>query len=69
MKKPPIKIELKEYDYACGDGCCYSYGVVTIVDGVELPDRTVNTKNILEQLLKHLEIDAEVTEIYDTDLC
>lgn len=67
MKKPPINIELKEYDYSCGDGCCHSYGVVTVVNGIELPDKSPNTKNIVEQLLKHLEIDVEVTETYDTD--
>jgi hypothetical protein len=34
MKK--VKITLEEWDYTCGDGCCYSYGTKVYLDGKEL---------------------------------
>lgn len=37
-----ITIELKEWDYTCGDGCCYEYGRKVLLNGEELehPDST-----------------------------
>ena len=34
MKK--IKITFKEWDYTCGDGCCYNYGTKLYIDDEEL---------------------------------
>ena len=34
MKK--VKITLEEWDYTCGDGCCYSYGTKIYLNGKEL---------------------------------
>jgi hypothetical protein len=34
MKK--VKITLEEWDYTCGDGCCYSYGTRIYLNGKEL---------------------------------
>jgi len=34
MKK--IKITFKEWDYTCGDGCCYNYGSRLCINDEEL---------------------------------
>jgi hypothetical protein len=34
MKK--VKITLEEWDYTCGDGCCFSYGTKIYLNGKEL---------------------------------
>lgn len=38
-----LKINLTEYGYSCGDGCCYNYGTITTVNGVELPCHNQDT--------------------------
>lgn len=40
MKK--LKIELKGWDYTCGDGCCTDYGTELVLNGKTLdhPDST-----------------------------
>ena len=35
-KKQKLKIELVHWDYTCGDGCCYDYGVRLKLNGEEL---------------------------------
>jgi hypothetical protein len=34
-----MKIETKEWDYTCGDGCCYNWGVSLFIDGKQIEDR------------------------------
>lgn len=58
--KDKLKIELEEYGYSCGDGCCYNYGTITKVNGVELEFHNQDAATILEQVLKHLGYDVEV---------
>jgi hypothetical protein len=31
-----LKITLEDWDYTCGDGCCYSYGTKLHLNGKEL---------------------------------
>lgn len=31
-----LKITLEDWDYTCGDGCCYSYGVYLSLNGERL---------------------------------
>lgn len=63
MKK--VKIELEEYCYTCGDGCCTTYGTITKVNGKELELHNQDTKTILEQVLEELGYNVEIIETYD----
>lgn len=60
-----LLIELNEYSTTCGDGCCYDYGTITTVNGVELPFHNQDTGTIIEQILKHLGYDVEVKLTYN----
>lgn len=31
-----MKIETQDYSYSCGDGCCFNYGTILFIDGVQL---------------------------------
>jgi hypothetical protein len=33
-----VKIKLKEWEYTCGDKCCYEYGIELEVNGEECSD-------------------------------
>jgi hypothetical protein len=53
----PIKklnITLEDYDSTCFDGCCYNYGTITTVNGVELECHNQDTESIVRQILEHL---------------
>jgi len=67
MDKPKLEIELKEYVYTCGDGCCTDYGTITTVNGVELDLSNQDAATILEQVLEHLGYDVEVSVSYDDE--
>lgn len=66
-KNTPLKIILKEYGYSCGDGCCYNYGTIATVNGVELPFHNQDVATILEGVLKHLGYEVEVERETDYD--
>lgn len=55
-----LKIKLHEYGYHCSDGCCYNYGTITTVNGVELPCHNQDAGTILSQVLEHLGYKVEV---------
>ena len=58
-----MKIELKEWDYSCYDGCCYEWGTNLYVDG-ELLGSFNDEYTLLELLLPHLGIkDFEIEEV------
>jgi hypothetical protein len=63
--KNKINIELIEYNYKCGDGCCDNYGTITKVNGVELDSHNQDAATILEQVLQHLGYDVIITHEYD----
>lgn len=56
-----LKINLHEYGYSCGDGCCYNYGTVTTVNGNELPCHNQDAATILSQVLEHLGYTVEMS--------
>ena len=60
-----LKITFTEYGYSCGDGCCYNSGVITTVNGVELPLQNEDTETIVQQILEHLGYEVDVEFIYD----
>jgi hypothetical protein len=49
-----LNITLEDYDSTCGDGCCYNYGTITTVNGVELICHNTDTESIVRQILEHL---------------
>lgn len=55
-----LNINLTDYGYSCGDGCCYNYGTVTKVNGVELPCHNQDVGTILSQVLEHLGYKVEI---------
>lgn len=61
-----IKIEVKEWSYTCGDGCCDTYGMDVYVDGVQVNEFDVSEKEaLLMAVLKHLGIEAEIVSEYE----
>jgi hypothetical protein len=59
-----VKIELNEYNYTCGDGCCTNYGTVTKVNGEELPFHNQDVATILRGVLEKLGYEVEIEETY-----
>lgn len=57
-----LKIQIEDYDYKCGDGCCDHYGTVTTVNGIELPCHNQDVETILRQVLEHLGYKVEIIE-------
>jgi len=62
-----LTINLRDYAYECGDGCCYNYGTITTVNGVELEIHNEDRETILEQVLKHLGYQVEVVNEFEND--
>lgn len=60
-----LKIVLNEYNYECGDGCCHNWGVEVSINGVELFKTNDDSATILEQVLKHLGYNPEITRLYN----
>ena len=70
--KEKLNIELIHWDYTCGDGCCYNYGVKLKLNGEELkhpnPEQQDNSyigdevNNALIAVLTKLGYEVEVTE-------
>lgn len=65
MSKPKIKVEIREYCYTCGDGCCTEYGTITKVNDVELDCHNQDTSTIVQQILEHLGYEVEMIESFD----
>ncbi len=65
--KEKLKIELKEYEYRCPDGCCYDYGTMVKVNGEETLCHNQDLESILTRVLEHLGYEVEIERIYDYD--
>lgn len=63
--KEKVKIELIEYAYECGDGCCTNYGTITKVNGVEIECQNQDTETIIYHILTNLGYEVEVETIYE----
>lgn len=63
MKK--VNIKLKEWEYECGDGCCYIYGTEIEVDDVKCDNQYTgdsveeSLKFVLSQLGCEVDIERE----------
>jgi hypothetical protein len=60
-----LTITINEYNTTCGDGCCSDYGKVITVNGEELPCHNMDLETQLEQVLRHLGYDVELTTLYN----
>ena len=62
-----VKIKFKTWDFTCGDGCCYDYGVNLFIDGVELEAQGDCAESSLIAVLTHLgyKVEIEHTTKYD----
>jgi len=61
------RIEIRPYEYECGDGCCHESGSIVKVDGGLVADVAhCNELDALESILAALGIDAEIVE-YDLE--
>ena len=60
-----LKITFTEYGYSCGDGCCYNYGTITTVNGIELPLHSDDGYTMVQQVLEHLGYKVEVEYLFD----
>lgn len=65
-KPEKLKIKLTEYSSHCHDWCCFDYGTITTVNGIELPLHNSDTPTLITQILEHLGYRAEV-EISNKD--
>ena len=64
-KKKKVQIVLNDWDYTCGDGCCYNYGVEIIVDGELLEEDGSNPNQLLEAVLNKLGYEVELINCYN----
>ncbi|HRH58105.1 MAG TPA: hypothetical protein PLS10_10645 [Chitinophagales bacterium] len=58
--KEKLQISFNEYYHNCSDGCCTTYGTVTIVNGVELEFHNQDIETIVRQILEHLGYEVEI---------
>ena len=58
-----IKIEIKEWNYRCGDGCCDTFGTSLIINGDECINSNAggDVYQALEFLLQKLNVKYEIS--------
>jgi len=62
-----IKIELRDWDYTCGDGCCYMYGKEVYLNGERLPEQYAeDSANALKEVLTKLGYNVEIESTEET---
>lgn len=55
-----LEIKLKDWDYTCGDGCCYLWGTTVTVNGEELFSDASTPYSALVTVLEHLGYEVEI---------
>ncbi|HWL22285.1 MAG TPA: hypothetical protein VNR38_00795 [Ureibacillus sp.] len=59
MAKKKLKVTFEEWDYECGDGCCYEWGRAVYIDGEHIHNHADSDQAIIE-VLQHLGYEVEV---------
>lgn len=62
--KEKLNIDIQEYYYNCGDGCCTNYGTIIKVNGVELASHNQDAYTILKNVLEFLGYEVEINETF-----
>jgi len=62
LKPQTLNIKLTEYAYPANDGCCLDFGTITTINGKELPCNSIDTVNIIKQILTHLGYKVNITQ-------
>ena len=65
MTDKTLKITFTEYGYSCGDGCCYNSGIITSINGFQLPNQNEDTGTIVKEILEYLGYTVEVEYFSD----
>ena len=62
-----VKIQLKQWDYTCGDKCCYDYGVTLTVDGEECDNQYAgdSVEEALKFTLNKLGFELEIEQEHE----
>lgn len=50
MKKEKLIVRFEEWDYTCGDGCCYEYGVDLFINDKHVSSYAQCDQAIIETL-------------------
>lgn len=58
-----VIIEIEDWEYECGDGCCYDWGTILRVNGSQLIDRFDGNVYVIEGILQMLDIDYEINYV------
>lgn len=63
-----MAIQIEHWEYTCGDGCCYDYGVYLFVDGVQVeePFYFATKADALEYFITSV-LGLTVEEIYEDE--
>lgn len=65
-----IDIKLRDWDYTCGDGCCYDYGTELLINGESIDDESGsyigdNVHRSLEEVLKVTGFKFKIEQTYE----
>lgn len=63
MYDKKIRIGLKDWDYTCGDGCCYEWGCSIVINGTEVDSVLFSSSSEMitgiKTVLNHLGYEVE----------
>lgn len=65
MENKQLDITFHEWDYTCGDGCCYDYGTDIIINGVQIDTSHDDPEHVIVTVLEHLGYDLRITRTND----
>lgn len=60
MSKKKLKLTFEDWDYTCGDGCCYESGTTLKIDDVHVSDNVDCSQNAIIEVLQHLGYELEI---------
>ncbi len=60
MENKKLKLTFEDWDYTCGDGCCYESGTKLKIDDVHVSDNVDCSQNHIIDVLQHLGYELEI---------
>jgi hypothetical protein len=67
VKGEKMNIELRNWEWECGDKCCYDWGTKLIIDGNKLLNDTSNDEDVIRAILEYVGITDFSIEVTDED--